>query len=237
MDYKKVWRKIKRIPIIGVPYDYFIGSKRLRYKLRFQTKEIQENGMDYLQTVEKTLENSSALFYTYAGTLLGIIREKKLISWDVDIDYAVVITDEFTWDDLQHIMNKSGFEKVREFEYNGKVTEQTYKINNLKIDFFGQFYCSDNEMIQYSYDKLLSVDYNSEEELSVFEVTLPKVVKSRRVTLENGIKVSVPDNAEEILCSIYNENWRVPNPNWKSNSGKCSKLLEGELGYITLNLN
>ena len=25
--------------------------------------------------------------------------------------------------------------------------------------------------------------------------------------------------------------WRIPNPNWKSNSGKCSKLLPNEYGY------
>lgn len=41
----------------------------------------------------------------------------------------------------------------------------------------------------------------------------------------DGVAVPVSDNAEDILKCIYNEDWRIPNPNWKSNSGKCSKLL------------
>jgi len=47
----------------------------------------------------------------------------------------------------------------------------------------------------------------------------------------DGVAVPVSDNAEDILKCIYNEDWRIPNPNWKSNSGKCSKLLPNEYGY------
>jgi len=50
----------------------------------------------------------------------------------------------------------------------------------------------------------------------------------------DGVAVPVPDNAEDILKCIYNEDWRIPNPNWKSNSGKCSKLLPNEYGYQSI---
>ena len=85
-------------------------------------------------------------------------------------------------------------------------------------------------MIQYSFDKLEDVQYSSDSEYSVYLVTLPRVDKTKYIEVD-GVKVSVPDNAEEILASIYNEDWRVPNPNWKSNSGKCSTLLKGKTAY------
>lgn len=50
----------------------------------------------------------------------------------------------------------------------------------------------------------------------------------------DGVAVPVSDNAEDILKCIYNEDWRIPNPNWKSNSGKCSKLLPNEYGYQSI---
>ena len=85
-------------------------------------------------------------------------------------------------------------------------------------------------MIQYSYDKLDGVKYSSNSEYSVYLVTLPRVDKTKYIEAD-GVKVSVPYNAEEILASIYNDDWRIPNPNWKSNSGKCSTLLKDKIAY------
>ena len=145
------------------------------------------------------------------------------------MDFAVNINEDFSWDDLQRVMGEAGFKKIREFVFDGMVTEQTYRVNKLTIDFFGQFYDGD-KMIQYSFDKLEEVHYSSDSEYSVYLVTLPRVDKTKYIEVD-GAKVSVPENAEEILASIYNDDWRVPNPNWKSTSGKCSTLLKGKAAY------
>lgn len=129
-------------------------------------------------------------------------------------------------------MHEKGFKKVREFVFRGKVTEQTYQIDKMKIDFFGQFY-RDDYMIQYSYERIESQNYADENQLSVYLVTLPRVNRTKLISVD-GVTVPVPDNAEDILKCIYNEDWRIPNPNWKSNSGKCSKLLPNEYGYQSI---
>lgn len=226
---KKIWYKIKANPAIGIPYDKYIGKRKLQFLLRNQTKEINENGVHYLQTVEELLCSSNALFYTYAGTLLGIIRDRKLIKWDMDIDYAVVITESFGWEDLEKIMVASGYKKVREYVFAGEIKEQAYQIGKLRVDFFGQFY-DDEAMIQYSYDRVPGIKYPDVDALSVYKVTLPKVTKTKYIQVD-GVEISVPENAEDILASIYNDDWRIPNPNWVNNSGKCSKLIDGEFGY------
>ena len=125
-------------------------------------------------------------------------------------------------------MNNAGFKKSREFVFKGSVKEQSYAIGKLNIDFFGQFYEEDH-MLQYSFEYLPDCKYNDDNERSVYLVTLPKVVETKKIQMGN-VFVSVPINSEDILEAIYNEDWQIPNPNWKANSGKCSTLLKNEVG-------
>lgn len=229
MNVKEIWHKIKAIPVIGETYEKYIGSKKVAYIENKCRKELAKDGEKYIELVEDTLKNSEALYYVYAGTLLGLTREGKFISWDLDIDYAVVITQDFTWSKLENLMNKSGFKKTREFVFEGSVKEQSYAIGKMNIDFFGQFYEGDH-MLQYSFEYLQNCVYNDENERSVYLVTLPKVVETKTIRMGN-VSVSVPVNSEELLTAIYNEDWRIPNPNWKSNSGKCTILLKDKVAH------
>ena len=226
---KKMWYKIKAIPAIGIPYEKYIGTRKVKKIAMRQTREINENGISYIEIVENLLRSSNALFYAYAGTLLGIIRDQNLLKWDSDIDYAIVITEAFGWEDLHRIMRVSGYNKVTEYVYNGEIIEQAYQIGKLKIDFFGQFYEAD-AMIQYSCEQLSGIKYPDLNASSVYRVTLPKVSKTKCVNID-GVAISVPENAEDILASIYNDDWRVPNPNWKTNSGKGAQLIEDQFVY------
>lgn len=40
---KKLWHRIKRIPVIGIPYNRLIGNRKVQYIYKDQTKEIKEN--------------------------------------------------------------------------------------------------------------------------------------------------------------------------------------------------
>lgn len=230
MNAKDVWHKVKAIPLVGKVYEKCIGSKKVAHIEKKCREELVQDGEKYISLVERTLENSGAIYYVYAGTLLGLIREAKFISWDLDIDYAIVITEDFTWIDLEKLMNEAGFKKSREFVFEGSVKEQSYAIGKMNIDFFGQFY-EDDHMLQYSFEYLPDCSYQNENERSVYLVTLPKVVQTKKVQLGNAV-ASAPVNSEDILAAIYNEDWRIPNPNWKSNSGKCSKLLNDRFAQL-----
>ena len=229
MSVKSIWHKVKTIPLVGNTYERYIGSKKVAYIENKCREELAKDGEKYIELVEDTLKNSGALYYVYAGTLLGLTRDGKFINWDLDIDYAIVITQNFTWNDLENLMKKSGFKKTREFVLDGSVKEQSYAVGKLNIDFFGQFY-EDTHMLQYSFEYISNCKYNDENERSVYLVTLPKVVETKKIRMGN-VSVSVPVNNEEILAAIYNEDWRVPNPNWKSNSGKCSVLLKNKVAH------
>lgn len=226
---KHILNRLKSVPFISTTYERLIGNKKNKKRMQRQREEIQNNSAKYLNLVENIMSTSGALYHACFGTLLGIVRDNKLIKWDVDIDYAVVISDDFSWNDLEKAMSKSGFKKIREFVFEGLVTEQTYQVDKITIDFFGEFY-DGNNMIQYTYNKLTGVKYSSYLDYSVFRLTLPKVDKIKQINID-GVNVSVPCNSEEILASVYNDDWRVPNPNWKSNSGKCVTFLDGKIAH------
>ncbi|MCI7686635.1 MAG: hypothetical protein MSS24_08015 [Clostridiales bacterium] len=226
---KHILNRLKSDPFISTTYERLIGNKKTKKRMQRQREEIQNNSAKYLNLVESIMSTSGALYHACFGTLLGIVRDNKLIKWDVDIDYAVVISDDFSWNDLEKAMSKSGFKKIREFVFEGLVTEQTYQVDKITIDFFGEFY-DGNNMIQYTYNKLTGVKYSSYLDYSVFRLTLPRVDKIKQINID-GVNVSVPCNSEEILASVYNDDWRVPNPNWKSNSGKCVKFLDGKIAH------
>ena len=55
----------------------------------------------------------------------------------------------------------------------------------------------------------------------------------KRIKTSIGV-ISVPQNAEEYLTYNYNDDWRIPNPDFKANSGKGCYLLKDAFGRITL---
>ena len=182
MSVKSVWHKIKAVPFIGETYEKYIGSKKVARIEKKCREELVKDGEKYMGLVEDALKDSGAIYYAYAGTLLGLIRDGKFINWDFDIDYAVVITSEFPWSKLEELMKNAGFKKSREFVFEGAVQEQSYAIGKLNIDFFGQFYEGDH-MIQYSFEYLPDCKYNNDNERSVYLVTLPKVTKTKKIQM------------------------------------------------------
>lgn len=232
MNIKKFWYKVKKDSFIGIIYEKYIGIRKINYIEKKNKEKLHKEGTNYIKIVEKALEKSGGLYYVYAGTLLGLIRDKKFIEWDLDIDYAIVISKDFSWNKLEKVMNNAGLKKSREFIFEGSIKEQSYMIKGFNIDFFGQFYEEDH-MLQYSFEFKKDYKYNNENERNVYLVTLPKVIKTKKIFLNNTL-VSIPENSEEILKAIYNDNWHIPNPNWKSNSGKNTILLKDKIAKCIL---
>ena len=225
-----VWHKIKGIPLIGVPYQKLIGNRKIARIAEKHNREIINNGMRYLRRIEGILSNSTIQFFLMSGSLLGIIRNGCLLKWDDDIDYGLIIKNGDDWLMLEKIMTDNGCVKIREFSFDGIVTEQTYSMDCITIDFFGVFPgCDDSYMLSYSYDRRHIVGDGKPNQSCVYETTLAYISGTKKYDAE-GLIVTVPINAEEILSCIYNKDWRVPNPNWVSNSGDCCRWLKDKVG-------
>ena len=62
------------------------------------------------------LKINSINYWICHGTLLGIIRDKKLISWDHDIDIGV-IENTINRKLLPFILEKGGFKRIKKHFY------------------------------------------------------------------------------------------------------------------------
>ena len=179
---------------------------------RKKNKALHKDGVDTISAIEKALTEYGTTYFADYGTLLGIIRDHDFIQWDSDLDYGVIIDDNFDWNKFERHMNLYGFKKIREFSYLGKIKEQTYLNDILTVDFFGKSY-ENNQLITYGFFRKQNYPYKSEHEFHVRKVKYINVSGIKRIPFLETY-VSVPENAEEYLESAYTKSWKVPDPHW-----------------------
>ena len=76
--------------------------------MRTKIKKTDQN----LHLLINTLEENKIRYWVCHGTLLGIVRDKKLISWDHDIDIGV-IESNINRKVLPLILKKKGFKQIK----------------------------------------------------------------------------------------------------------------------------
>lgn len=193
---------------------------------------LRDDGPALIIDIENALKEMNIMFFADYGTLLGIIRDHKFISWDNDLDYGLIIDDSFDWKNFERGLSKCGFRKVREFEFKGCVKEQTYSKGVLTVDFFGHQNLKDKS-IGLGFFRKENYIYQSKNEFHVRKVEYVKIVGTKTVGFL-GTMVHVPQNAEEYLESVYTKNWKIPDPKWSDDNNPNRNIeVLNELGRGT----
>lgn len=198
-----------------------IKSKKQKLKKAFNA-----DGIKVLSMVTEALNGSDIHYFAAFGTLLGFIRDGKMIPNDYDFDFGIEETPGFTWDMLSAQLAKHGFAIDHWYEHDGKAHEMTFynKINPIvHVDFF-LFTPENDRYAKYGYSRSAGADYE------VFKEMLPLFHEYKIITV-CGSKVPVPINAEEVIAASYTENWKTPDPNWSSDQKPHRKMLENTVGY------
>jgi hypothetical protein len=96
---------------------------------------------DYIfKTAVKILINNNIKYWVCHGTLLGIIRDNKLLSWDSDIDFAVW-EDEYSKQDILKIfLSNNRFKREIIIE---EINSLHFLMNEKRVDI--NFYTRDKE--------------------------------------------------------------------------------------------
>jgi len=235
MSFKEIKMRIKSVPIIGNTYQLLIGNKKIERKRNEAKKNLKQTGVELLKQIEIALNDYpyNIMYFADYGTLLGIIRDHNFIGWDMDIDYGIILDENFDWSEFERHLNRYELRKVREYQYLNSIREQTYEYRGLTIDIFGKIDDGINS-IAYGFYTKKDFKYSSPNERHVREVRYVRVLKVRKVDFL-GITVTVPDNAEDYLESAYSKNWKIPDPKWddeKSNNRNVSLLEQLGMGYF-----
>lgn len=227
----EIKKRLKENKTIVEIYMKLYGRKKEQRRVQVAKETLQNEGFAYMQRVEQALEKTNARFFVNFGTLMGILRSGKFISWDNDLDYGIYIDDSFSWIDLEKTMAGIGMKLARQFGHNGIVTEQTYKTDKLTVDFFAHVE-DENNSYEYVYFWKKDYDYKSPNDTHVCRLKMYKFSGTEKREIKDaGIIFTAPNEAEKYLASIYTENWRIPDPNWVSSKGPAWNELPDTIGH------
>ena len=193
---------------------------RMKFIKQDQKKQIalKEQGKSAIKVVELALTELGIKHFVYFGNLLGIIRDGRFMEYDDDLDYGIIIEKDFSWDNLEKDLTRYNLRKIRQFSFDGFITEQTYAFADVTIDIFGCYFV-ESSMNSYLYFRKEGYIYNSKYDYHVGRFDYTKVIGTHKI-VKDGITYTVPVNAEELLESIYSESWRIPDKNWDHTKGR-----------------
>ena len=140
------------------------------------------------------------------------MRDNGFIKSDDDIDVGI-LEGNFSWSNLEACLNEIGMEKMRQFELNGKITEQTYKKKGVCVDFF-LYMKNENGYTANVYWIDPKRKYSTEMGHSVMYRDCP-VINEFTTKKVMSVEVITPTNYEEYLVANYGNSWRKPDPDYK----------------------
>lgn len=177
------------------------------HKLKYikKNRDFKANGNEVLLKAKKALDKAGILFWLDYGTLLGVYRDGKLISYDTDVDVGVMLEDYSP--KIIEALEKEGFLYERKIvvDEGRYAMEQSFSYLNVKIDIF--YYRKEG-------GKLIS---------HLFPLDDQKEFQVREIyTSDSGFKeiqflgknFKIPNDTDLRLEETYGKEWRIPISNW-----------------------
>ena len=188
------------------------GKLKTSVYFNHQKKELQKNGMGLISKINRALDKYNAKYFVDCGTLLGMVRDKKPIPYDRDIDYGIWFDDVFTPDKLDKVMKGIGLKRISRGRVDGEIQEVTYASGSIHIDFFRHSEVG-NESRIYVFYRDVEVTYPSKNHYSILMQRRLHITGLKKIEIA-GVGMNIPENTEPYLASIYTNNWRIPDPKW-----------------------
>lgn len=156
--------------------------------------------------IKEILDNLHVKFWLRAGTLLGAVREKNFIPYDLDADLTMLAED---WNPLlckKFLAQGFRCENLRHRIYSSPIQRFALRKGSVKTDvMIGYYYSPENV---YVFITLHPVS-------SPVTITPAKFYKGECFIKFLGQDFRVPNPPEKYLEKTYGENWRIRDRTWK----------------------
>ena len=157
-------------------------------------------------------------FWVEGGTLLGALRDQKLIPWDHDLDFGMIFESEKQMKSLIRNLRRRFYVSVKDFPKTNQIWQlgnyRVLKIYPRKHLIFKDKLCLD--LFIYYEDTLP----DSQEPVYKYVVWnrnayhRKEFLETRESLLFYGKEVPVPANPEGFIEVKYGKNWRTPVKEW-----------------------
>lgn len=216
---------------IMFPKCYYIWHK-IRVKNN-EKKEIKKKaaydkyGHEILRDLYEMVYEKDYDILCYYGTLLGLVRDNRLIPWDDDLDFIILDKPDFSWRKLEADMKEYGFSLYRTIENERTIIGQSYKKRGVLCDFSLKHKGNGIENVLYGCYEIPGIKYIDGEynpyQYWIYQV--PGIQQLEEKVLAD-VKVKIPRNYLEILAAYYGENWKTPDPKFKPTKVETEAVLK-----------
>ena len=174
-----------------------------RFKLPMSERE---SAYEELDMVSKSLQQIENLKYFHScGTMLGILRDGRLLDWDTDIDFDVLDATEQQVVLIKDLFEKLGYKSLRMLSNEDKISQMVFykePYHVMDICFWyeeGEFYLNDVP-----------------ESLYFKRVHPKKLYENFQSYRLSGVDFIFPSDSESYFTYLYGEDWRLPKKysNW-----------------------
>ncbi len=220
------FEKLKKITNI-IPFKGLIRPLYLpllkKVKHNYYTNNLNKSGAEVLIRASKVLDKAGVFHWLEFGTLLGIVRDGKLIKHDIDIDLGVFIED-FS-DDIISSFEEAGFTYKHGFMIeDGSGREQTFSFHNINVDLF-YFHKESNNL-----------------HCHIFGMNKDTTRFIRQInTISSGFKqiefeqtlFNIPKDEKRRLIDTYGEDYTTPIKDWHTPTAALnSELINKQVVYL-----
>lgn len=207
---------------------------KTKKKHRKMNKEVNKNGIKAIGLISRKLESIGLSSTPFFGTLLGLIRNGRIIKHDDDIDLAVMIKDDKDWDSVCLAFRDLGYNLTYSYSLNAKTTEMTFFKKHLRIDVFGCDVSKDTVLL-YTYISKPDFSYPNKYFNHCMEHKYHIAWAIKEVFL-GGERINMLDLDESkiLLKQMYGDNWMVPDPSWKEQETQYETELQGVFGLLKI---
>lgn len=178
--------------------------------LKLRKRAFPKFAVETLLKLSNTLKQNNLEHWLEYGTLLGLVRDSKLIQHDLDLDVGVFTPQDSTL--YRRILASAGFKLIKVWYLDGVVIEETYSYKNVHVDLY-YFQKVGDKLIAYTCYRQRTIDNNLK--FNQYNVLRYSYVGYMDNVLLDvlGHKFFIPRNYEQLLEQKYG-NWRVKNSAW-----------------------
>lgn len=193
------------------PFTWYFMNKVLHWRSHL----LKMYGIEILMKVQDLAKQENIECSPYFGTLLGLVREGRLIKHDVDIDF-LISPDDKNLNSFYTSLKSIGFIPERMILLNNRMLEFSMSYKVISVDFFLMGHSAGRDRNVFVFNDRNEVRLHS----------YPKIKGMVDMKTVSGKTILVPENAIEHLDNEYG-NWRTPNKNWDARRGPSfSGLLD-----------